>query len=107
MALHVEDVSSMPGSKVFDQMAEELGEIKEVYGLGDDSDPMWVAIETSGEDSKMVVVPMARVKQEGDDLTVPYSADHVKEAPEVETGDEISHEDDQKLRVYYSIGLAD
>lgn len=114
MTLRVEDVSSLPGSQVFDQEGEELGEITDVYGLGEGEEPMWVAIQTSegeeGEDSgegKVVVIPLARLRQEGDDLSVPYSSDHVKDAPDVEAEDEISEQDDQKLRVYYAIGLAD
>lgn len=107
MALRIEDVSSLPGSKVFDQMAEELGEIKEIYGLGEDAEPMWVAIETTGDESKLVVIPLARLRQEGDEFSVPYSAEHVKEGPDVEADDEISEQDDEKLRLYYSIGLAD
>jgi hypothetical protein len=95
-----------------DQEGEEVGEIKEVYGVGEDGDPMWVAIETStggmaGED-KMVFVPLARIRDDGKEhLSIPYSLGHIQRSPEVEVEDEISEEDDQKLRVYYSIDLAD
>jgi sporulation protein YlmC with PRC-barrel domain len=114
MALRIEDVSSLPGRKVMDQEGESVGEIAEVYGIGDGGEPMWVAIDTAsgdriGEDSedKVVVVPLARVREDGEHLSVPYSIAHVEDAPEVDAGDEISEEDDRKLRVYYAIGLAD
>jgi sporulation protein YlmC with PRC-barrel domain len=111
MALEIEDVSSLPGRTVVDQEGEEVGEIKEVYGLGDDGDPMWVVvvIKTGGLLSKEVCrfVPMARLREKDENLSVPYSAGHVERSPEVEVEDEISEEDDQKLRIYYSIGLAD
>src|ERR1700759_64928 len=114
MALRIEDVSSLPGRKVVDQEGESVGEIKDVYGVGDDGAPMWVAIDTSAGDRigvdpevKPVVVPLGRIREDGEDLSVPYSIAHVEDGPEVDAGDEISHEDDEKLRVYYAIGLAD
>ena len=58
-------------------------------------------------DDKIVVVPLGRIREEGENLSVPYSIAHVEDGPEVEAGDEISEEDDEKLRLYYAIGLAD
>jgi sporulation protein YlmC with PRC-barrel domain len=114
MALRIDDVSSLPGRKVMDQEGESVGEIKDVYGIGDDGEPMWVAIDTAAGDrigggtgDKIVVVPLGRMREDGENLSVPYSIAHVEDGPEVEAGDEISQEDDEKLRLYYSIGLAD
>jgi sporulation protein YlmC with PRC-barrel domain len=111
MALRIEDVSSLPGRMVVDQEGEEVGEIKEVYGIGDDGVPMWVVVETHegglGGDEVCKFVPLARLREDDDNLSVPYSVGHVQRSPEVEVEDEISEEDDNKLRVYYSIGLAD
>jgi sporulation protein YlmC with PRC-barrel domain len=114
MALRIEDMSSLPGRKVLDQEGESVGEIKDVYGIGDESEPMWVAIDTAAGDrigeeteEKVVVVPLARLRDDGDELSVPYSIGHVEDAPDVDAGDEISEEDDEKLRLYYAIGLAD
>jgi PRC-barrel domain len=75
MALRIEDPGSLPGRKVVDQEGADLGCIKDVYGLGDDGDPMWVTIdsETGGMkgDNKLVFVPLARLREQGDDLSVP------------------------------------
>jgi hypothetical protein len=111
MALRIEDVSSLPGRKVVDQEGKDVGEIKEVYGIGDDDDPMWVAICTSpggmAADNKIAFVPLARLREADECLSVPYSVGHIERAPEIEVEDEISEEDDNKLRVYYAVGLAD
>ena len=40
MALRIEDVSSLPGREVVDQEGGQIGEIKEVYGIGEDEEPM-------------------------------------------------------------------
>jgi len=56
---------------------------------------------------KIVFVPLARLKEEQDGLRVPYSSQHIDQCPEVEPSDEISAEDDRKLRDHYGIDRAD
>jgi len=105
----IEDVSSLPGETVRDQDGRKLGEVKEIYAVGDGGTPMWVTIETStgiGR-TRLVFIPIARLKKEGDQIKTPYSFQHIQESPEVEAEDELSEEDDRTLRDYYSIGLAD
>jgi sporulation protein YlmC with PRC-barrel domain len=109
MALAIEDVSSLPGETVSDQDGRKIGEVKEIYAVGEDQAPMWVTIESStglGR-SRMVFVPLARIKNQNDEIRVPYSFDHIHDSPEVEPEDEVSEEDDRALRAYYAIGLAD
>ena len=115
MPLRIEDVSSLPGRGVVDQIGEDIGEIKDVYGIGDDGDPMWVSIEIAPPETepdaeeKLRFLPLARVRDDGKEkLSVPYSIEHIESSPEVEAeDDEISEDDDNKLRVYYAVGLAD
>lgn len=109
MASPIKDVNSLPGETVSDQEGRQIGKVKELYGIGREQAPMWVAIETATgfADSRIVFVPLARLKQEGDALRVPYSFQHIQSAPEVEAGDELSEGDDRALRDFYAIGVAD
>jgi hypothetical protein len=105
----IEDVSSLPGETVRDQDGRKLGEVKEIYAVGDDRTPMWITVEAStgiGR-TRLVFIPIARLKKEGDQVRTPYSFQHIHDSPEVEAGEELSEEDDRALRDYYSIGLAD
>jgi hypothetical protein len=105
----IEDVSSLPGETVRDQDGRKLGEVKEIYAVGDNDTPMWVTVETPtgiGR-TRLVFIPIARLKKEGDQIRTPYSFQHIQDSPEVEAGDELSEEDEQTLRSYYAIGLAD
>jgi hypothetical protein len=104
----IEDISSLPGRKVADQEDNPIGEVKEIYAM-DDGFPMWVAVELSAglADTRVVIVPLARLKEEDGDLRVPYSKARIGEAPEVENGDGISEECDHKLRGFYGIGTGD
>lgn len=105
----IEDVSSLPGEVIRDQDGRKIGEVKGIYAVGENDTPMWVTVETStglGR-SKLVFIPIARLKQQEDQIRTPYSFNHIQESPEVEAGDELSEEDDRTLRSYYAIGLAD
>jgi hypothetical protein len=105
----IEDVNGLPGETVSDQEGHKIGKVKEIYAVGDGGAPMWVTVETStglGR-SRMVFVPIARLKHEHGKLRVPYSFQHVQSAPEVDPGDELAEQDDRALRDYYAIGLAD
>jgi hypothetical protein len=109
MASAIEDVSSLPGEMVRDQEGRKIGPVKEIYAVGDDATPMWVTVETSTGIGRTrdVFIPIARLKQEGEEIRTPYSYDHIQESPNVETGDELSEEDDRELRSYYSVGIGD
>jgi sporulation protein YlmC with PRC-barrel domain len=109
MASAIDDVSSLPGETVNDQDGRKIGQVKDIFGVGDDETPMWVTIEAStgiGR-ARRIFVPLARLKQQEDEIRVPYSYSHVHDSPEIETDDELSEEDDRALRSYYAIGLAD
>jgi hypothetical protein len=107
MTAPIEDVSSLPGKKISDQAENPLGKVKEVYAT--DGYPMWVSVEMSSGLAKKrtVLIPLARIKDEDGELRVPYSAQRIGDAPEIEGGDGISAECDRKLRDYYGIDTGD
>jgi PRC-barrel domain len=109
MASGIEDATSLPGETVSDQDGLKIGKVKRLYAVGDDEAVMWVTIETSigVGNQREVFVPLARIKHEQGELRVPYSVQHIQSAPEVEPGEELSEGDDQALRGFYSIDLAD
>jgi hypothetical protein len=109
LASPIEDAGSLPGETVTDQDGRRLGKVKQVYAVGDERAPMWVTIETSTGvgATRIVFVPLARLKQERGKVRVPYSFQHLQSSPEVDPGEELSEQDDRALRDYYAIGLAD
>lgn len=103
----IEDVSSLPGETVHDQEGRKLGDVKDIYGVGDGT-PMWVTVQTPtgiGRHRK-VFIPLARLKHEHDELRTPYSLQRLQDSPEIES-DELSEEEDRTLRSYYGIGSGD
>jgi sporulation protein YlmC with PRC-barrel domain len=109
MAAPIEDPSELKGTSVYDQNGEKLGDVQELYAPGGDGDPMWAAVELSESTfkSRIVFIPLARMKSEDDEVRVPYSMGHIAESPEVEVGDELTKEDDEELRAFYSVDRGD
>jgi hypothetical protein len=107
MTSAIEDVSSLPGKKISDQAEAPIGKVKEIYAT--DGYPMWVSVEMSSgiANKRTVFVPLARIKDEDGELRVPYSAQRIGDAPEVDDSGEISAECDRKLRDYYGIDTGD
>lgn len=108
MTAPIEDVSKLPGKKVTDQDEAPLGEIKSIYAT-EQGFPMWISLEIKmGLFAKRTaLVPLARIKEENDDIRVQYSKKHVLDAPQPDEDDKISEECDRELRIYYGIGTAD
>jgi hypothetical protein len=106
-ATRIEDVSSLPGKKIKDQQGNEVGEVCEIYEQ--DGDPMWVTVKSSTgmTSDRVLFIPFARLKQEGDAINVPYPIQHLQDSPDVSPEDELSEEQDRELRNYYSVDLGD
>ncbi len=109
MSAPIDDVDSLPGKTVSDHEQRKIGEIKDVYAVGGDDNPMYVTVDASigMSSSRVVFIPLARLKQENGELLVPYSSSHLQDSPEIEPGDELSEEDDETLRGFYGIDRGD
>lgn len=109
MTAPIEETGELPGREVLDQVGGKVGKVKGLLAPGGEGEPMWVTIELKEGmvGSRLAVVPYARLKDESGVVTVPYSFQHIQEAPEVDVDGEISVEDDQSLRDYYGIGRGD
>jgi hypothetical protein len=105
----ISDPAELVGCTIHDQLGRKLGDVERVYAPGGEGDPMWAAIDVSGGmfKSRIVFVPLARMKDEDGDVTVPYSSQFLQDAPEVENADELSEDDEQRLRDYYGIDRGD
>src|SRR5436305_8449088 len=104
----IEDVTELPGKTVTDQEENPIGEIKEIYAA-DGEEPAWIGVEAKfGMNNKrMVLIPLARLKDEHGELRVPYSKEHIQNTPTLESDGEITEEEGRKLRDHFGIDAAD
>lgn len=109
MTSTIEDLSALSGEKVCDQDGARVGVVKDVYGVGEDRAPAWVTVEIStgiGR-SRLIYIPVARLKHEQGEIRAPYSSQHLLGSPEIDGGGELSEAEEEALRAYYAIGMAD
>lgn len=90
------------GAPVYDAEGEQIGAVEVVFCDRNTGEPEWVAIGTGFFGRKRVLVPLhsARLTREG--LHVPYSKDHVKDSPEIDS-DEIGEATERELHSYYQL----
>lgn len=111
MATPIEEPEELAGADVYDQMGEQVGSVKRLYGAGGESPPSWVGIDVSTGmfGRQLVLVPLARLKHEDGQVRVPYSKQHLMDAPDPDADAEqgLSEGDEERLNDYYAVARGD
>jgi uncharacterized protein (TIGR02271 family) len=98
----LERINEARGAPVYDAEREEIGSVEEIFYDHQTGRPEWVGIGTGFFGTKRVLVPLESADLSGDGLRVPYTKDHVKDSPNIDS-DEISSETEQELYAYYRL----
>ncbi|HET9719528.1 MAG TPA: PRC-barrel domain-containing protein [Solirubrobacteraceae bacterium] len=109
MAAPVEEPDQLAGADVYNQVGEPLGSVRRLYGSGGDGPPSWVGVEvrTGMFGGRLVLVPLARLKQEDGQIRVPYDAQHLLDAPRIDAEEALTEEDLAALSDYFAVGRGD
>ncbi|MDQ0924455.1 uncharacterized protein (TIGR02271 family) [Pseudarthrobacter sp. W1I19] len=83
---------------------EKIGSIGQLYADDDTGEPTWVTVKTGLFGTSQSFVPVEGAHAQGDDLVVPYSKDHVKDAPRVDVDGHLTPEEEDRLYTYYERG---
>jgi uncharacterized protein (TIGR02271 family) len=102
------DERSNPGEAWYDRTivdheGAKIGKIADVYFDNDSQRPEWALVHTGLFGTRETIVPIAGASTSGDDLVVPYEKSFVKDAPNVGSDEELSHEDEARLAEYYGL----
>lgn len=84
---------------------DKIGSVKQVYTDDQSGKPEWVTVSTGLFGTKETFVPLADADLSGDRLTVPFTKDFVKDAPNLDADGHLSPEEERQLYSYY--GRAD
>ena len=90
------------GRAVIASDGEKIGAVEELFFDNATGDPEWIGIGTGLFGTKRVLVPVERAELADEGLYVPFSKDHVKASPDVDS-DEISQETERELYAYYGL----
>ncbi|WP_066286462.1 DUF2382 domain-containing protein [Arthrobacter sp. B6] len=92
------------GGNVIGTDGEKIGTIGQLYADDDTGEPTWVTVKTGLFGTSQSFVPVEGARAEGDDLVVPYTKDHVKDAPRVDTDGHLEPDEEDRLYAHYEQG---
>ena len=97
------DVTSWRGRTVVDSDGEKIGKLDEVYLDEQTGRPEWARVNTGLFGSKSSFVPLAGASPTGDDVQVRFAKEQVKDAPNVDEGQELSQDEEASLYSHYGL----
>ncbi len=104
--LNRENIESLlnKGGNVVGSDGEKIGSIGQLYADDDTGEPTWVTVKTGLFGTSQSFVPVEGAHNQGDDLVVPYTKEHVKDAPRVDVDGHLTPEEEDRLYTYYERG---
>lgn len=98
--------SLLGGGVVVDESGDKVGKVGQVYLDDSSGSPEWVTAKTGLFGGSKTFIPIRDASASGDEVTVPYGKDKIKDAPRMDDGDgHLSPDQEQELYRYY--GLSD
>jgi stress response protein YsnF len=91
------------GVPVLDVNGEKVGTIEEVYADRSTGRPEWALLATGWFGMSKSFVPMGALRPDGHQLRSSYTKEHIKGAPNVDSGQELSEQEEERLFSYYGI----
>ena len=103
--LTMESLAGARGSAVYASDGEAIGKVEEIFYDEETRRPEWLGIGTGFFGTKRVLVPVEGAALENDGLTVPYSKDHVKDGPDIDS-DTIEQDTERALYSHYGLSYS-
>ena len=94
---------SIIGQELRTSDGTKIGKIGQLYVDDYHGQPEWVTVNTGLFGTSESFVPLAQATLTGDGVTVPYTKDQIKDAPNVEDSGHITEADEQQLYQHYDI----
>jgi uncharacterized protein (TIGR02271 family) len=91
------------GRTLVDHDGEKIGKIDELYYDHRGDKPEWALVNTGLFGTKKTFVPIRDASPTGEDLQVPVTKNQVKDAPRVDTDEELSEQQERQLFDHYDV----
>lgn len=91
------------GATMMDRNGDKVGRIDEIYVDVQTGAPEWALVHTGLFGTSSSFVPLSQATRTGDDVTVPYDKDLVKDAPRMEDDRQLSPEEEDQLYRHYDM----
>ena len=98
------ELGSVSGATVYGRDGEKIGTAGNAYIDDQTGEPEWVTVNTGLFGMNESFVPLRNAELTGDGLTVPYSKDQVKDAPNVSPdAGHLDESEEQRLFTHYDL----
>src|SRR3954447_8741203 len=103
-----QDAGRIVGSTAYASDGDKIGKVGQLYLDDDTGRPEFITVNTGLFGTSESFVPVAEATFTGDRLTVPFTKDTVKDAPNVDLGPEqhLDRGEEQRLYEYYGLTSA-
>lgn len=98
-----DQIDTLQKATVIDRDGNKIGSVGQVYLHNSTGEPSWVTVNTGLFGTNETFIPLDDAKLAGDEITVPYEKDFVKDAPNISEDGEITPEQENELYRYYGV----
>jgi hypothetical protein len=104
MGFKLEDIDDVRGATIVDREGAKIGEVEDAFLERQTGRPAWAAVKTGlfGRRHTLVPITDAFLNPNGE-VQVPLAKDQVKEAPNIEPGQELTPELERKMWEHYGM----
>jgi uncharacterized protein (TIGR02271 family) len=99
----MQDVRQWENKTVIDARGDKIGKIEDVYFDEQTGQPEWALVNTGLFGLKHNFVPITEAEVAGDTVRVRWDADQVKNAPKIESDEELNQNEERELARYYGM----
>ena len=100
--LNREQVDKLFDHEVYSSKGERIGRVRRVYADDITGEPDWMTVSTGLFGTRETYVLLTEAAIEGERVTVSYTKDFVKHAPNVPPEEHLSPAEEKELYGYYS-----
>jgi uncharacterized protein (TIGR02271 family) len=92
------------GREIVDADGDKIGTLEELFRDDQTDQPEWAAVRTGLFGTKLSFVPIQGAEPAGEDVRVPFTKAHIKDAPKIDDSDgQLSQEEEARLYQHYGM----
>jgi uncharacterized protein (TIGR02271 family) len=95
------DVNRLERATAYDSRGEKIGKVGQLYVDDQTGAPSWVTVSTGLFGMSESFVPLEGAEFDGDDIRVAYDKGTVKDAPRIDSGEQLGPDREQELYRHY------
>ena len=103
----VEQALEWRGFDLVDRDGDKVGRIEEIYLDQETDQPEWALVNTGLFGARSTFVPLAGAEGDAGQVRVPFPKSHVKDAPSIDPGGELSQEEEARLYSHYGMDYSE